>query len=121
MMKPVFVDLTGRRRRAAIIVGSGLGVFLVLGLIALLAGLFSGSPVPLPGWPDAVQRGADVVPTVATPAPHPTAERTRSSTTTPGKTTTPQASPTAQPGNGNGIGPSNGNGHGRPSRSPGKP
>uniref|UniRef100_UPI001B8B49E1 hypothetical protein n=1 Tax=Allorhizocola rhizosphaerae TaxID=1872709 RepID=UPI001B8B49E1 len=69
MRKPVFVDLTGRRRRAAIVLGGGLGVFLVLGLITLFAGLLTSSPVPLPGWPESVQRGAEVAPAPAPSAP----------------------------------------------------
>jgi hypothetical protein len=112
MKRPVFVDHTGRRRRAAIVLGSGLGVVLIMGLIMLTAGLVTGSPMPLPGWPDAAQVDDGVAP--ATPAPRP------SQAQTPGakKTTSPAATTSVTPaGPGNG----NGNGHGRPSKTPGKP
>lgn len=109
MKRPVFVDSTGRRRRAAIILGSGLGVLLITGLIVLMAGLFSGSPVKLPGWPDAAP---DAAPSVA-PQPQPSVTSRKPATTGPA---TPTVSTTG-PGNGNGNG--QGNSH-RPSK-PTKP
>lgn len=115
MRKPVFVDHTGRRRRVAIAVGSALGVLLVVGLVMLTAGLLSGTPVPLPGWPDTAQRGREEA--VPTPRPSPS-KVNKPGVTKPTQTatTTPRASATAtRPGNGNG------HGHGRPSKSPGKP
>lgn len=110
--RPVFVDSSGRRRRAVLVLGSGLGVLLVTGLVMLLAGLFTGSPGQLPGWPDAAHpepaatpaQEPEPAPTSATPQQRPTATPTTAPATTP-------------PGNGNG----NGNGHGRPSKTPGKP
>jgi hypothetical protein len=109
---PVFVDHTGRRRRVAIVLGSGLGVVLIAGLIMLTAGLVSGSPVPLPGWPDA----APVEGPPAPPAPEPTPSQRPAArrTTVPAPGTTVIPTP-ANTGNGNG------NGHGRPSKTPGKP
>ncbi|GIH07641.1 hypothetical protein Rhe02_57080 [Rhizocola hellebori] len=111
MKRPVFVDHTGRRRRVAIVLGSGLGVVLVIGLIVLTAGLVTGAPLPLPGWPDAAHVDDGVAPT---PVPAPAPGRT----SVPKKTTTPTTATSAAatgPGNGNG------NGHGRPSKTPGKP
>lgn len=116
MRRPVFVDHTGRRRRAAIVLGSGLGLLLVLGLVMLSVGLVSGAPVPIPGWPDAAQVEQEVAsPTVAPTRGADSPVVRRSTAAAPQPTT----APTDPPGNGNGNG--NGNGHGRPTRSPGKP
>lgn len=115
MRRPVFVDHTGRRRRAAIVLGSGLGVLLVVGLIMLTAGLLSGAPVRLPGWPDTAQ--GDLEGTVPTPAAvtQPTSSKAPAAKPTV-SVPAPQPSVTATgPGNGNG------NSHGRPSKTPGKP
>jgi hypothetical protein len=112
MKRPVFVDHTGRRRRAAIVLGSGLGVVLIVGLIMLTAGLVTGSPMPLPGWPDAAHVEEGVGPATAVPAPTP------AQTSGPKKSTAPTVATSVTPtGPGNG----NGNGHGRPSKTPGKP
>jgi hypothetical protein len=112
MKRPVFVDHTGRRRRAAIVLGSGLGVVLIVGLIMLTAGLVTGSPMPLPGWPDAAQVEDGVGP--ATPVP----ARSQAQTPGPKKSAVPTVATSVTPtGQGNG----NGNGHGRPSKTPGKP
>ena len=110
----MFVDVTGRRRRAAIVVGGGLGVFMVLGLIALAVGMLTSSRVPLPGWPETVQRGAEIAPTPAPVAP--TSPSARSRTPPAAATTTGAAEPTRTNGNGNG-----GAHGGRPSKTPGKP
>jgi hypothetical protein len=92
------------------ILGSGLGVLLVVGLIMLAAGMFTGSPIPLPGWPDLVRgEGGNPAPTQpvvapSTPSVYPTAP------TTPGAgTTTPSSTPRGNSGS-----------H-RPSKTPGKP
>lgn len=115
MVRPIFVDHSGRRRRAVMILGSGLGVLLVVGLIMLTAGLLTGSPVPLPGWPEAVHGGGgNTVATEPTVAPAPTAPTT--TRTTP--VTTPTTAVPTGPGNGNGSG--NGTSH-RPTKTPGKP
>lgn len=50
--QPVFVDRTGRRRRLAVLAGSGLGAGLLVSLGAIALGLFAGGSVPVPGWPD---------------------------------------------------------------------
>ncbi|MEH0845133.1 hypothetical protein V6U81_22355 [Micromonospora sp. CPCC 205711] len=49
---PVFVDRTGKRRRLTVIAGTVMGVGLLTSLSLILAGLFGGSAVPLPGWSD---------------------------------------------------------------------
>ncbi len=108
----MFVDLTGGRRKAVVALGAGLGVVFVVGLVVVLFGLLNSSPVPLPGWPDSVQRGAEVAPQApevsTSPSVQPRTSPTRV-TTTP---TTPE--PTRSRGNGNGHG-------GRPSKTPGRP
>ncbi|MEO3745018.1 hypothetical protein [Plantactinospora sp. B5E13] len=48
----MFVDRTGRRRRLAVLAGSGLGAGLLVSLGAIALGLFAGGSVPVPGWPD---------------------------------------------------------------------
>lgn len=134
---PVFVDRTGRRRRLSILAGTamGLGLLTSLGLIA--AGLFSGSSVPLPGWPDGrVQQpieagvegpeGAGTEPTPGSrPSPvtstSPVVRPSASSTTAgPGVTTATsqpsQPSSTGRPGQGDER-----SGTVKPSKSPGKP
>jgi hypothetical protein len=115
MKMPVFVDHTGRRRRVAIVLGSGLGVVLIIGLVMLTAGLVSGSPVPLPGWPDAahVEEGGNQ----PTPAPVPTWSQEPAAKRSTDPTVPTPATTSDAPGNGNG----NGNGHGRPTKTPGKP
>lgn len=50
--QPVFVDGTGRRRRLAVFAGVGIGVGLLVSLTLIVVGLFSGSPMPVPGWPE---------------------------------------------------------------------
>lgn len=112
MVRPIFVDHSGRRRRAVVVLGSGLGVLLIVGLIMVAAGLFNGSPIPLPGWPDAVHGEAgNSAPTdpAATPDPDSTPKTIPSPLTI---TTSPTTSPT----HGNGQGTSH-----RPTKSPGKP
>lgn len=49
---PVFVDRTGRRRRWVIAIGVAVATSLLASLIVLVAGLFTGGPLPLPGWPE---------------------------------------------------------------------
>ncbi len=49
MTVPVFVDGSGRRRRLATFVGVALGAGLLLVLVVIAVGFFSGSPVQLPG------------------------------------------------------------------------
>jgi hypothetical protein len=96
-----------------VILGSGLGVLLIVGLITLIAGLATGTPLPLPGWPDAVNGVAgNPVPAVAPqdPTPIPTPNTAPNPGTTP---TTPGSTPTTH-GNGNGAS------H-RPTKTPGKP
>jgi len=97
-----------------VVLGSGLGVLLVVGLIMLAAGLFTGSPLPLPGWPDTVHGEAGNPPPapVAPTASNPTHTAKPTGTTT----TTPAAPATSATTHGNGNGASH-----RPSKSPGKP
>jgi hypothetical protein len=69
--RPVFVDRSGRRRRLVAVVGSTLAVVLVAGLGLLLAGLVGGTPLNVPGFPDAVRPVPDATepPTGGEPAP----------------------------------------------------
>ena len=57
---PVFVDRTGRRRRPIVAAGVLVGVALLTSLVLLLLGLFTGSPVTVPGWPDGAAQEQEV-------------------------------------------------------------
>jgi hypothetical protein len=94
------------------VLGSGLGVLLVVGLIMVAAGLFTGSPIPLPGWPDLVH-GEGGNPGVTAPAVAPDSSSTNPTprTTPAPASTTTTASPTTH---------GNGSSH-RPTKTPGKP
>jgi hypothetical protein len=50
-VRPIFLDQSGRRRRVAVLVGSGIGAALLLSLALIAVGLFTGAPVSVPGWP----------------------------------------------------------------------
>lgn len=128
---PVFVDRSGRRRRLSVVAGTGIGVGLFASLCLILAGLFTGSSVPLPGWPEPkaprpVEAGVDEL--GASPGLRPTADPTAA----PAPSRTPTARATSQPGVAPSAQPSRsavpGQGDtrrseqaGKPSRSPGKP
>ncbi|MBO4205151.1 hypothetical protein [Micromonospora echinofusca] len=133
---PVFVDGSGRRRRLSVLAGTGIGVGLLASLGLILAGLFTGSSVPLPGWPESkparpIEAGVDelgVSPDAAQPTPGPSSTATGAPSRTPSApasaTTRPGAAPTAQPSRTEvpGQGDTRRNEPaGKPSRSPGKP
>jgi hypothetical protein len=52
---PVFVDLTGRRRRLVTAVGMLAALLLMAAIALLIAGVLGASPVPLPGLPQGGQ------------------------------------------------------------------
>ena len=54
---PVFLDRTGRRRRLMMAAGLAYAAVLLTGMALLTVGLFSGSPLPLPGWPGPADPG----------------------------------------------------------------
>ena len=127
--QPVFVDRTGRRRRITVLAGASIAVGLLVSLGLIVAGLFGGSTIPLPGWPDSnvprqgeaeIRPSAD--PELTTP-PQPvvaTTSRTARPSPAPSPTTAPGSRPTGtdRPGANDPtrIPP----GH-RPGKSPGKP
>ncbi|HEY0699311.1 MAG TPA: hypothetical protein VGD43_16045 [Micromonospora sp.] len=122
---PVFVDRTGRRRRLSVFAGVGIAVGLLASLALILAGLFSGSSVPVPGWPDAqVEHSQE--PGGGQPEPSPTPSEPTPSDTGPETAPTATTSQRATEGtNDPGTDPSppgegRRNGHG-PSKTPGKP
>lgn len=131
-VQPIFVDRTGRRRRFTVLVGICLGVVLTISLAMIVVGLFTGSPAPLPGWPERgheQQRDDAVIgPVVQPPPPAPsaTATGTRSHPKAPAASATraaasptpPRPPATDQPGQGD----LHRNGSlGKPSRPPGRP
>ena len=93
------------------VLGSGLGVLLIVGLIMLAAGLFNGSPIPLPGWPDLVHGEAGNP--VSTPAVTGPGGSTPDTLPDPPTTAAPTPATTTH---GNGQGTSH-----RPTKTPGKP
>ena len=123
---PVFVDLTGRRRRLVTALGVAAALVLVAALALVIAGVLGAAPVPLPGLPrggQGAQQGtvvpADLLPSAepaasatARPARAPSAPST-SSTAAPAPTA-PTSSSAAPPRHGNK--PSDHPGNGRPSR-----
>ncbi|HEX5596701.1 MAG TPA: hypothetical protein VFX61_11905 [Micromonosporaceae bacterium] len=131
--RPVFVDRSGRRRRMAVFAGIGIGAGLLVSLALIVAGLFTGSSVPLPGWPDGIgqhqQDGPKLepvpVPTTSAPA-SPTRTDSPSQPGDPTSTTTATPRPTA-PAPATTERPGQGDEHratqppGKPSKSPGKP
>jgi hypothetical protein len=54
---PVFLDRTGRRRRLVLAAGLACAAVLLTGMALLTVGLFSGAPLPLPGWPEPADPG----------------------------------------------------------------
>lgn len=104
--QPVFVDGTGRRRRLAVFAGGGIGVGLLVSLTLIVVGLFTGSPLPVPGWPEPgsqhQQEGNVADNTVRSPTAgpgEPTASTTGTATTSgsPGQTPRPTSSTDGQP------------------------
>jgi hypothetical protein len=125
---PVFVDLTGRRRRLVTALGIGAGLALVAAIALLVAGVLGASPVPLPGLPrggQGAQQGtvvpAELLPSTQPPGPAtspparpPSVAPSTSSAATPAPTP-PTASSAAPTHRGNK--PTDKPGNGRPSRS----
>jgi hypothetical protein len=93
--RPVFVDLTGRRRRLVILAGVLAGLLLTTAMALLVAGVFGASPVPLPGLPQGGQGAQQeaVVPAGAVPS----ADRAASTTSRPARIPTAPSDPTATP------------------------
>ena len=135
-MQPVFVDRTGRRRRLTVLAGVGIGAGLLVSLALLVAGLFTGSAVPVPGWPEgAGQHGRDeagVEQLISSPTAGPGGTATAGAPPgSPTATRRPTPSPTPrqpvadQPGQGdvhrNTLAGKPSESPGKPSRSPGKP
>ena len=127
--QPVFVDQTGRRRRVTVLAGASIAVGLLVSLGLIVAGLFGGSAVPLPGWPDSrVPRQGeaefppiDVGSTTPTePRPATTPARTARPTSPPSPTTAPGSRPTGTDRPGANDPTRVPPGH-RPSKSPGRP
>jgi hypothetical protein len=70
---PVFVDLTGRRRRLVTALGIAAALVLVAAIALVIAGVLGASPVPLPGLPrggQGAQQGT-VVPAELLPSAEP--------------------------------------------------
>jgi hypothetical protein len=99
--QPVFVDRTGRRRRLTVFAGVGIGAGLLVSLALLIVGLFTGSSMPLPTWPDpGGQRhgdGAADLQKSARPEPTPTAAPVHRPPTA---TTSPKRNASDRPGRG---------------------
>jgi hypothetical protein len=103
-VRPVFLDRSGRRRRALVFVGAGLATALVAGLGLLVVALSGASAVDLPGFPDVGQREVapdPVVPRTPSPSPPDSSpadpvrpSESRTASPTPTVTTTPD-----RPGN----------------------
>src|SRR5262245_2299309 len=117
--RPVFVDRSGRRRRAATLAGVPIRVGLLLSLMLLIAGLFGASPVPVPGLRGIDGGGQPVQieqPGAAPSHGSPAAPRTRQ------ETPVPSAAPTPTAGSATASVNPGGRPRGGPSRShPGKP
>lgn len=130
--QPVFVDRTGRRRRLTVLAGVGAGTALLVSLVVIVAGLFTGSPTVVPAWPDSdgarkatsrpqvVQRKTPGAPGTST-VPNP--ERAIPAATagagpTNQVTAAADVAPTGQPGRSD---EHRAKPAGRPSKSPGKP
>ena len=124
-IKPVFVDGTGRRRRLAVFAGVGIGVGLLVSLTLIIVGLFTGSSMPVPHWPDpAGQQQQGTVADQPTPSPtagEPTTSTVDTVTTTARSPTTPSTSTTDVAPDTTSL-PGLGDQHrAKPSKTPGKP
>jgi len=88
---PVFVDLTGRRRRLVTAVGMVAALLLMAAIALLIAGVLGASPVPLPGLPQGGQGAQQeaVVPAEVFTSVEPAASATSGPGRAPG---TPEAS-----------------------------
>jgi hypothetical protein len=137
LVQPVFLDRTGRRRRVTVLVGSTIAAGLLVSLALIAMGLFTGTPVLVPGWSgndtNGHGRAETEVEKLGVASPEPAARdaavatpgtRTGTATPTPSRTPTPTLSPgpqpttTVQPGQG---GVHRNTPSGRPSKSTGKP
>ena len=126
-MGPVFVDLTGRRRRLVTALGVGAGLLLVAAIALLIAAVLGASPVPLPGLPrggQGAQQGT-VVPAELLPSAEPAASATPPSargtsvapSTSSAATPAPAATASSAAPTHRGNKPTDNPGNGRPSRS----
>ena len=128
--EPIFLDVSGRRRRLVIVVGLAFAA-VVLGGIGMLAfGLGAGAPVTVPGWPGAglgrpEPASGEVGPAlvgVASPTPTTVRQPSTSRTAAPVRTGRPSVSPTPTPSATAGRGAGHGNRPtAKPAKSPGKP
>jgi hypothetical protein len=94
----------------------------------MVAGLFTGSSLPLPGWPDSGHQRQDKAGAELSSSPHatPTSQRSRASTApgpalTPGVSTAPQATLSATQTTGQGVLHRASPASARASKTPGKP
>jgi hypothetical protein len=128
--RPVFVDVSGRRRRLVTVTGAVVGVGLATAIAVLVASMVVGaSPLPLPGLPAGGQAVHNPGPEAEPPAPPTTSsdpsdrDPTRPPTTTapaPGGPVAPPAvttGPTTTPTTTRGNRPTEHPGNPRPSRS----
>jgi hypothetical protein len=127
---PVFVDRTGRRRRLMVTVGAVLATGLLASIGLLVAGLFTGASVPLPGWPEPGRGDGMGVGRLGRPtATQPARPEDQPVTTTPEPSRAAQAptpaeltvSPSDRPGRGDERRASPSPRRGKPSQPPGKP
>jgi hypothetical protein len=102
-MRPVFFDRSGRRRRLAVVVGSGLATALLIALGLLVAGLSGASPAGVPGFPDrdgdAGGAAADPPTTPPRTSPPPSRSTGAGLTPSPSAPATSTPAPTRQHGN----------------------
>jgi hypothetical protein len=98
---PVFLDSTGRRRRLVLAAGLACAAVLLTGMAVLAFGLFAGSPLPLPGWPEPADPGRGEIGAGqlgASPTPAAGAgDRDRGPAGTPSAPAAPTGPSTAQP------------------------
>jgi hypothetical protein len=107
-LRPVFLDRSGRRRRFAVLLGTGLATALLAGLGALAVALSGSTDVTIPGFPDSDRRAdaPDDRPPATTPGTPPTlvrppAEADTTSDPASVVVTTPTVTPSSRrPGNG---------------------
>ncbi|GIJ72224.1 hypothetical protein [Virgisporangium ochraceum] len=102
--RPVFVDVSGRRRRLVTVTGAGVGIGLATALAVLVASMVIGaSPRPLPGLPaggHGEQPGPAAEPPVASVTPSRSDAITRPPTTAPPVPAAPAAPPAVTTGPG---------------------
>lgn len=79
----MFVDSTGRRRRAFALIGAGGAVTLIVAVAVLMAGFFGPGSGRLPGLPELLQGPAASPSSVPSPTPERTTTRPTSANTVP--------------------------------------